>query len=304
MALVDQWGGGLSQVIGVGGRDLSKAVGGRMAGAAVQALDADPGTDVIVLVSKPPNAEVARAVITRATTTPVIAALIGLQGLDGLPEGTIVTSTLEGGAQAAMTRLGIDVPVDHSGLRQAVDAAGARLGADRTLVHGLYSGGTLCYEALGLLGGVLGPVYSNIPLDEAHRVPAPEGAHICLDLGEEEYTKGRPHPMIDPEARLEMLEAAAQRPDVAAVLIDVVLGYGAHDDPASIFAPLCARITSAGGPAVVAYVLGTHADPQGLADQRSRLREAGCVVAPTGARAALAAAALATRRPDLVEAMP
>jgi FdrA protein len=145
-------------------------------------------------------------------------------------------------------------------------------------------------------------VRSNTPLREGWGLPAPEGAHVCLDLGEEEYTKGRPHPMIDPEARIEHLRVEGARPDVAAVLLDVVLGYGAHDDPAGRLAPVCADIRAGGrGPAVVAYVLGTGSDPQGLDAQRATLAEAGCIVPPTAGRAALAAAALATRRPELVE---
>ncbi len=210
MALLDQWGAGLSQVIGVGGRDLSEAVAGRMAGAAVAALDADRGTDVILLVSKPPTPAVARAVIARSKTTPVIAALIGLDGLDDLPPGAVVTSTLEGGAAETMRTLGLTAPDDHVVLRRDVTEAMSRLRDEQTLVHGLFSGGTLCYESLGLLGKVLGPVYSNIPLDKRHGLPAPDGAHVCLDLGEEEYTKGRPHPMIDPEARRGFLRESGE----------------------------------------------------------------------------------------------
>src|SRR5581483_2775546 len=153
MSLLDQWGAGVSQVIGVGGRDLSEAVGGRMAAAAVQALDEEPGTDVILLVSKPPSPEVAERVVAAATRTPVVSALIGVD-------------TLEGGATATLTALGMPVPDLVAGLADAVERAAARLAPERTLVHGLYSGGTLCYEALGLLGTVLGtPVWSNIPLD-------------------------------------------------------------------------------------------------------------------------------------------
>jgi FdrA protein len=304
MALLDQWGAGLSQVIGVGGRDLSGAVQGRMAGAAVAALDADPNTEVILLVSKPPVESVARGVIARASTTPVVAALIGLDELADLPSGTVVTPTLEGGAAATMAALGRAAPDESADLRQAVESALARLGPERSLVSGLYSGGTLCYEALGLLGKLLGPIHSNIPLDKRYGLPAPAGAHVCLDLGEEEYTQGRPHPMIDPEARLTLLREAGERPEVAAILLDVVLGYGAHDDPAGTFAPVCAEIAERGGPVIVAYVLGTGGDPQGLEAQRARLRDAGCIVAPTAARAALAAAALALRKPELVEVLP
>lgn len=305
MALIDQWGAGCSQVIGVGGRDLSTTVAGRMAGAAVAALDADGGTDVIVVVSKPPDPDVARRVIARAPATPVVAALIGLEGLDGLDPRTVITSTLEAGAAAALGVLGQQAPDDMVALRDELERAAAGLSAERTLVHGLFSGGTLCYEALGLLAKVLDrPIYSNIPLDPNHALPAPDGADVCLDLGEEEYTQGRPHPMIDPEARMERLAAAGRRVDIAAILIDVVLGYGAHPDPAGALAPLCSEIIGGGGPAIVAYVLGTDGDPQGLQAQRRRLRDAGCVVAPTAARAALAAAALATRCSALVDHLP
>jgi FdrA protein len=216
----------------------------------------------------------------------------------------VVTPTLEGGAAATLAALGREAPEKSGSLRSALEAALARLGAERSVVSGLYSGGTLCYEALGLLGKLLGPVYSNIPLDKRYGLPAPEGAHVCLDLGEEEFTQGRPHPMIDPEARLALLEEAGARPDVAAILLDVVLGHGAHDDPAGTLAPACEAIAQDGGPVVVAYVLGTEGDPQALEAQRERLRRAGCIVAPTGARAALAAAALALRKPELVEALP
>jgi FdrA protein len=130
-------------------------------------------------------------------------------------------------------------------------------------------------------------------------VPAPSGSHIFLDLGEEEYTKGRPHPMIDPEARIEWLREAAGDDRLAVVLIDVVLGYGAHADPAGQLAPVCAEI-AAKGAKVVAYVLGTDQDPQGYDKQRATLREAGCTVAATNARASLAAAAIALRKPELV----
>ncbi len=151
----------------------------------------------------------------------------------------------------------------------------AELPAERTLVRGLFSGGTLCYESLVILSEVLGPVYSNTPLDKSLGLPVPPGAHSCLDLGEEEYTKGRPHPMIDPEARIELLREQGADPSVAVIILDVVLGYGAHPDPAAELAPICAEITAGGGPRIVIYVLGTDADPQGYAAQRRGLRAGG-----------------------------
>jgi FdrA protein len=272
-----------------------------MALAAVRALDADEGTDVILLVSKPPSEQVARAVIEQAKATPVVAALIGVPERFQAPEGVVVTRTLEAGAVAAVRAAGGTAPELRTGLAERVKRLAADLGPARTLVRGLFSGGTLCYESLVILADVLGPVYSNIPLRPELGLPAPSGAHTCLDLGEEEYTKGRPHPMIDPEARIELLREQGADPSVAVIILDVVLGYGAHPDPAAELAPICAELTAGGGPRVVTYLLGTDQDPQGYARQREVFEQAGCLVTGTAARASLAAAALATRNPELAE---
>jgi len=298
MSLLDRWGVGVSAVIGLGGRDLSDAVDGTMAKAAIASLRADPGTDVIFLVSKPPAERVARAVLATADGFPLVAALVG-GAADAEVGGRQPTRTLEGGALAVLDVLGVDRPDVVGDLEQRVTRAGESLDADRTLIRGLFSGGTLCYESLVILGDTVGPVYSNVPLEPSLRVPAPPGSHICLDLGEEEYTVGRPHPMIDPAARLEMLDEQASDPAVAVVLLDVVLGYGSHEDPASELASACARAVQQ-GVVVVAYVLGTQSDPQDYARQREILRRAGCIVTETAARASLAAAAVALRDPALV----
>jgi FdrA protein len=147
----------------------------------------------------------------------------------------------------------------------------------------------------------LGPIHSNTPLDPAWGLDAAgPGAHTCLDLGDEEFTRGRPHPMIDPADRAARIVAAAGEASVAAILIDVVLGFGGHPDPASILAAACREATrQPGGPRVVAYVLGTEDDPQVRSRQCRALEEAGCILAPTAARAALMAAAVATRRSAL-----
>ena len=172
----------------------------------------------------------------------------------------------------------------------------------RTAVRGLFSGGTLCYEAQLILEQLLGEVYSNEPLREQHGLPAPDGAHVLLDLGAEEYTRGVPHPMIEPSGRLALLREQSKDPDVAVVLIDVVLGHGSHVDPAGQLAPVCAAVMADGGPQVVAYVLGTEGDPQVYSRQRATLEEAGCLVPETNARAAYAAGALALRKPELAAA--
>ena len=299
MTLLDRWGSGVSHVIGVGGRDLSAEVGGAMADAAIEALDRHPGTELMLLVSKPPAAAVAERLLGPARSKPVVAALIGLdQPVDAAP-GVTVCSTLEQAAAAALARLGCPRPDPIGSIDAEVAMLTTALSPSRRRMVGLFSGGTLAYEAMVIASGHIGPVFSNTPLQPSWALPGPPDAHVCLDLGEEEFTRGRPHPMIDPEARVELLRQQASDPTVAVVLLDVVIGDGAHPDPAGVLAPATAELVGAGA-AVVAYVLGTDRDPQGFEHQRGLLREAGCIVADTGARAALAAAALVNRDPALV----
>ncbi len=299
-ALLDRWGAGVSQVIGVGGRDLSAEVGGRMAAAAVRTLDADPATRAILIVSKPPDPAVAKLVLEQCAGTPAVAVFLGVTELSQ-PGQTQLARTLEAGAIAA-ARLTGGTPPDPAGhLADHAARAAARLPEQRRAIRGFYSGGTLCYEAQLVISGLLGPVYSNEPLVHENTVPAPPGSHVLLDLGAEEYTVGRPHPMIDPQSRIEILRAQAREPDVAAVLLDVVLGHGSHADPAGELAPVLTEIMADGGPQVVAYVLGSGGDPQGYQDQRATLEAAGCLVTETAARAAYLAAAIAARKPELAE---
>ncbi|GAA4515249.1 FdrA family protein [Nonomuraea ferruginea] len=299
-ALLDRWGVGVSHVIGVGGRDLSEAIGGRMAKAAVRALDEDPETEVILLVSKPPSEAVAHSVLEECGSTPAVAAFLGLSEMEP-PSGVRMARTLEEGALTAARLAGKTPPATSEGLRAQVEERLGALGDERRTVRGYYSGGTLCYEAQVIINELLGEVYSNEPLLPGNTVPAPPGSNVLLDLGAEEYTVGRPHPMIDPGNRIQILRQEARDPEVAVVLLDVVLGYGSHEDPAGQLAPVLGEIMADGGPQVVAYVLGSDTDPQGYARQRATLEGIGCLVTETAARAAYTAAAIASRRPELTE---
>ena len=299
MALLDRWGSGVTHVIGVGGRDLSEQVGGLMCEAALEALDHHPATGLTLLVSKPPSPSVAERLLGKPRNKPIVAALIGLERPVATAPSVTVCNTLEQGVVEALALLGRPGgdpvgPIDAELARLAT-----ALDVPRRRMVGLFSGGTLAYEAMTIASRHIGPVFSNTPLEAAWALPAPPGGHVCLDMGEEEYTVGRPHPMIDPEARLEVLRDQVSDPTVAAVLMDVVIGDGAHPDPATMLAPAAAEIVESGA-AVVAYVLGTDRDPQDFEQQRSIMREAGCIVAETNARAALAAAALVNRDPALV----
>ncbi len=305
MSLLTRWGAGVSHVIGVGGRDVSQRLGGRMTRLALHTLEADSQTDVLLLVSKPPAAEVARALLQQKRAKPLIAALVGLAEPIATPDGVCLARTMEEAVLRALAALSLPAPQPGAGLAARLAARPPPLSERRRAVRGLFSGGTLCSESMAILSRHLGPVYSNTPLRDDWRLPAPPGAHLCLDLGDEEFTRGRPHPMIDPQGRAELLGREGQDPSVAVLLIDVVLGYGAHPDPASILAPACREVsTQPDAPVVVAYVLGTDGDPQGYGAQSRQLETAGCLLAPTGARAALLAAAVAARRPAIAEGTP
>jgi FdrA protein len=303
MVLLHRWGAGVSEVIGVGGRDLSREVQAAMTR---QAIAAEPrGKEVLLLVSKPPDPDVAATVLNALGGRRAVCAFIGLDRELDPPAGVRVAATVEGAVLETLDVLGVDPPRPGLGLGVVAAEAGARLGDDRTAVRGVFSGGTLCYEAMVVLAERLGTVHSNIPLRPEWSIPAPNGAHVCLDLGEEEYTRSRPHPMIDPLARAGEIEQAAADPATAVLLVDVVLGHGAHPNPAKELAKVIDPISNnPDGPAVVAYVLGTEQDPQPALDQRARLEEAGCLVAPSNARAALLAAAIASRRTERAEETP
>jgi len=157
----------------------------------------------------------------------------------------------------------------------------------------LFSGGTLCDEALHIWGAQLGPIYSNIPLNPEWRLAQSKRVqgHYALDLGSDEYTHGRPHPMIDPGLRLKRLQEEASNPQIGVILLDIVLGYCAHPDPASVYAPIIqSAITEAEAAsrhfACIISLCGTESDPQRLSLQAARFREAGAEVYTRNADAA------------------
>jgi FdrA protein len=277
--LLDAAGVGVSHIVGVGGRDLSAAIGGAAFRQGMRMLAADDATETLLLVSKPPAPAV---VASLADAVPpdkrVVAAFVGWEGG---PAPFEVHATLEAGALAAAGA----APPDPGALERAVDGQAAK--ARGKLLVGLYSGGSLAHEAVTLLEPVLGPIAGNVG-----RGGEGDSGHLVLDLGEEEYTQGRPHPMVDLTVRCAKLAEAAADDRVGCVLLDVVLGHGAHPDPAAELAaavrPLAERAL------VIAHVCGTPADPQPSDGQIERMRAAGAVVAPSNAAAArLAARAIA-----------
>jgi succinyl-CoA synthetase alpha subunit len=304
--LLAKQGTGITQGLGVGGRDLSEAVGGIMMREALKALQADPSTEVIVLISKPPAPAVAGAVLDQVATgdTPAVVCFLGddERMADGVPNA-VTAATLQESAQIAGAMTQGKRPGTQSELRrenQALQEWASSLRPmvtrGQTSVRGLFSGGTLCYEAQVIWREMgIGPVYSNAPLPSTSQWHLPDSTHsqghTFVDLGEEEFTVGRPHPMIDNTLRIKRLLQEARDPSTAVILLDVVLGYGAHPDPAAELGPAILQARAIAGEEwrglpVIASVTGTQGDPQGLTRQVDTLTAAGVVVCDSNAAAA------------------
>jgi FdrA protein len=271
LCLLDAAGVGITAALGVGGRDLSAAVAGRSTRAALAALDDDSGTELVIVVSKPPADEVAVDVRAYAETlrTPVLFALIGV----GQPDLTAAT-------EQALHALGVAVPTWP---QWPGPPAAPRPGA----LRGLFAGGTLCDEAMVTAAERLGRIGSNIPLRPEWRIDAkqmPATGHAMIDFGDDELTAGRPHPMIDQSLRLERLTAEAGDPATSVILLDVVLGHGAHPNPAGELAPAIAAVGD--DVVVVVSLVGAKADPQDLTEQAEALQAAGAHVFTSNAQAA------------------
>jgi succinyl-CoA synthetase alpha subunit len=264
-SLVHQAGLGISHAIGTGSRDLQAVVGAVTTLQAIELLRQDAGTEVIVLISKPSDPSVARRVLRTLAETGK-SAIAYLQGSDAeLPAGVQRASSLAEAASLATSQAPFADP----------DPRPSRSGGQRQ-VRGLFCGGTLAQEASAVFG---------------EAVP-----HAVIDFGDDQYTRGRAHPMIDPSLRNQAIVEAGKDAQVAVILLDLILGLGAHPDPAGATLPAISAAFAAASAAgreltVVAHVVGTERDPQGLARQESALRTAGVQVLGSNYLAARAAAA-------------
>ena len=271
--LVSNGGGGISHAIGTGGRDLKAEVGGLTTLMAIDLLDADASTRHIVVVSKPPDPETARRCLDRIARSAKAFTIcfIGDTGA-AMPANARSAATLEA---AALSALGTPVP----------STAVRRDGPGRGVIRGLFAGGTLCAEAQVVLREAGLPLASNSAIGGVVSMADAEGRHTLIDLGDDDYTLGRPHPMIEPAVRDDALASALADPRCAVLLVDCVLGYGSHADPAGHIARHLGGLPSK-RPMIVASVTGTEADPQRRSAQVRTLEAAGIRVAPSNAAAA------------------
>ncbi len=300
-SLLARHGAGISQAIGTGGRDMSQAVGGITTLMGLQALQEDQATEVIVLISKPPAASVTRKVLDQVSRShkPTVICFLGedAQSLRVAGKrGIWAVRTLEEAAQQSLALVQGEagyMPQEEIAAERVAELR-RRLQPEQRYLRGLFSGGTLCYEAQLIWRERLRePVYSNAPLDEANKLPdsTRSQGHTAVDLGEEEFTVGRPHPMIDNDLRMRRLLQEARQPEVAVILLDVVLGYGAHPDPAFELAQAVRQARQqaleAGREVLfVASVTGTQGDPQNYWRQVQLLEESGVILCPSNAAAA------------------
>src|SRR3990170_7855618 len=279
---IHQMGGGLTHAFGTGGRDLSEDVNASTARQALDLLSRDPDTKVIVLVSKPPSPKVAGELIeaARLVGKPVVVNFIGYSTAMRKIDNVTFVTTFDETAELAVQ---LSNAGDHKDLMR--DSNLGRFSSAQRFLRGLFSGGTLAYEAQLILRDYLPAVYSNAPLKKELRLADSlvSKEHSLIDLGEDEFTVGRLHPMMDNDLRIRRLEKEAGDPQVAVILLDVVLGFGAHPNPASELAPAIAKarkIAQDGGRylEVAAVVSGTDEDPQNMTAQIQMLEEAGAVV--------------------------
>ncbi len=298
--LISNMGAGISQAIGTGGRDVKQDVGGITFLQGLKLLAHDPATRVIVLVSKPPHPTVLKKIMTacKSIRKPIITVFLG--GDARLLKGSKVKAcaTLEEAAQTAVAAVCKRPALSSDRAEKALaKTAAARLKKGQSYLRGLFSGGTFCTEAQLICKNIIGEVYSNVPLTPELKLKnsLESVANTIIDLGEDEFTVGRPHPMIDFSLRNQRIIAEAKDARVAVILLDVVLGYGANLQP---LADLVPALTAAFATArkgkrqlrMVASVTGTNNDPQNRRAVVKGLEQAGVLVMPSNAAAARLAA--------------
>jgi len=301
--IIDRFNGGITQAIGVGGRDLSLEVGGIMMLKGIDALDVDPDTKVIVLISKPPYKSVEEAIMNRlkTITKPVVVCFLDAKR-DETIKNVHFVSTLTEAAIKALNLIHISTPdlttLDEK-TKSTIKHLRTSLKPNQTSIKGLFCGGTLTAEALSVLRPYVSHLTSNVAkkVEEKMKDPLKSAGHILVDLGDDIFTQGKPHPMIEPSIRNDRILFEAKQKDTAVILLDFELGIGSHDDPVGVTLEAIKEAQMIAKQQdrtiiIVAYVCGTYQDYQGLASAEQRLKEAGVLLGQTNAHAAIIAANL------------
>jgi FdrA protein len=298
--LVHHAGSGISHAIGTGSRDLADEIGGISAISALAALESDPQTQVIALVSKPPGSQTLSRLLPRlqSGSKPTVACFLGAgKNMQTEKPSCRIVRTLDEAAAAAVqlaTRQEESAfPAEPSDFQVLLQRDKSAMRTPQRFLRGIFAGGTFCYQAQQILqdAGII--VHSNAPLEGNRELPDPRGSvgHTVVDMGADEFTSGRPHPMIDSSSRRERILREAEDPEVAVLLLDFILGFNASPDPAGELVEAIARAKAGAKErgrflSVVASVCGTEEDPQNLSEQIQMLKEVDATVFSSSARAA------------------
>lgn len=286
---VHDFGGGISQLIGTGGRDLSAEVGGIMMLDGIRALENDDETKVIVLVSKPPSKEVAAKIYeeVKNSSKPIVICFIGGNQEEIEACGAHYGKTTKQAALKAVVLSGIpEETINKRSLNlPLIDEIKAKLNMEQTYIRGLFCGGTICDEVATLVKEKYPSVYSNISKDPKYKLDnlSESKEHTFIDFGDDMFTQGKPHPMIDPSLRLERIVEEAKDPQVGVIAIDIILGYGSHKDPVEITLPAIKEAKAIAKKEgrhleILAFVLGTELDTQVFELQVEKLMNEGVTI--------------------------
>ena len=299
--IIDKLDGGISQALGTGGRDLKEAIGGKMMLFALNALANDPKTDVIGIVSKPPAKDVMAKILDKVNTIskPVVVCFLG--GDPKMVEGTdtIAEETIEEAAKwlVILSKGELKKELQRYSEKELVSLVDNEVSQfnNQKYLRGLFTGGTLAYEAMLIVSKKIGDTYSNIAMSKDYTLNDVEVSqeNTIVDMGDDYFTDGMPHPMIEPKLRSERIKIEASDPETAVILLDCVLGYGSHPDPAKEIATAVKQAKALSGDRHITYiasVCGTEDDPQVLSNQVKKLEAEGIIVLPTNSQAARLAA--------------
>lgn len=297
---IHEFGGGITQLIGTGGRDLSEEVGGIMMLDGIKALQEDEATKVIVLVSKPPAPSVEEKVLAqiKKSSKPVVVWFVGgdeekVTKAGGhfakmSKEAALKAVLLAGADESKINKRALNLPL--------VEEVRAKLKPEQKYIRGLFSGGTLCDEAMHIAMEKFDNVYSNIQREAEFRLKDVKVSqeHTFIDFGDDQFTQGKPHPMIDPSTRIERFIQEAKDPSVGVIVMDFVLGFGAHEDPVGAMLPAIIEAKQLAEDEgrhleIIGYILGTELDSQNIEGQINKLLAAGATHASSSQNAGLLA---------------
>ena len=306
--MLDRIGLGVSAALGVGGTDVSEQVGGLMMKDCLGLLEKHEKTRMLMIIAKTPKPKIigeVMAYVEKETTKPVVACFLGLDPPKSDGGRIRYAKTLHSAVHAAARASGREtegnfdtsISTTFEQLSKVARALRAGLVEERKYVRGLYSGGTLAHETLLIFRELMGEAYSNTPLSARFDLADPNVSrgNSVVDLGDEFFTAGRAHPMIDPTLRRLRIVQEAKDPSVSLILLDIVLGYGSSPDPSggltsAIGEGLRQTKGKGKGPAVMAHVCGTEADPQSLRAQSKKLSDVGTRLFESNALLSAAAA--------------